>query len=134
MHPHTWGCGQLSLNVVVLQRDSIIPRMPSFRGFPKPALVLVPPAVALSELGAWHDKHIAVVADPSALQMGVAETVDHAVCVVVSTASVPAFQPGVGAQLNHPKRRGGPGVGVAVSSRANPRIHFLVQGFDVGSA
>ena len=134
MHAHTRGGGQFSLDGVVFQRDGVITCMPAFRGFLKPAFVFVSPTVALSKLGARHDQHIAVVADPSALKMGVAEAVNHAVCVVVTTASVPSFQPGVGAELNHPKGRRGPWVGVAVSSRANPRVHFKVQGLDVGAA
>ena len=134
VHTHTWCGGELSADGVVVQSDGIVSRVSLFSGLPKSALVLVPPLVALPELGAGHDQHISIIADPGALQMGVAEPVNDAVRVMVATASIPAVQAGVGTELDHSEGRRGPGVGVAVSASADPRVDLLVQGFDVGAA
>ena len=131
---HPWGRGQFGQHAVVVQMHGIVPRVSALGRLLKRTLVLVAPGVALSVLGARHHQDVAVIADAGALQVGVAEAVDEAVGVVVPSATVPSFQPGVWTQLDHAKRGGGPGIGVAMSSSANRRVDFAVKGLGPASA
>ena len=134
MDAHPRGRGQFCQHAVVVQMHAIVSRVSALSRLPECTLVLVAPAVALSILGAGHHQDVAVIADASALQMGVAEAVDEAVGIVVPSATVPSFQSGVRTQLDHAKRGGGPGIGVAMSPGADPRIDFAVKGFRAASA
>ena len=70
------------------------------------------------------EQKIAVVANASPAQVGVAETPDGAVGEVVSAAAVPALAARVGTDLNHTKRRRGGGVGMSVAAGSNKWINM----------
>ena len=67
-----------------------------------------------------HHHYVAQVVAARAAEVGVAETVNQRIGIVVAAASVPvaAVRPGVGAQLHHTERisRTGEGVTVKVSA------------------
>ena len=60
--------------------------------------------------------------------MRMTEPINNAVAVVVSSATVPACESGVWAQLHHSKWSRRTGVGVAVPSRSNEGIDMAMQG------
>ena len=60
--------------------------------------------------------------------MGVAESVNDAVRVMISTASIPTVKSGVWAELNHSKRRGSAWIRMPVASRSDPRVDLVMEG------
>ena len=86
------------------------------------------PVVSGLGLGIGRRKQdVAVIADAGALQVGVAEAEDDQVGVVVSAATVPTFKTCIGTELDHAKGSSGAGVGVAVATGTDERIHPPVQ-------
>ena len=69
-------------------------------------------------------EHVAPVVAAGAGKMGVAESVDEAVGVVVAAATVPVagFRAGVGAELHHPERSAGSRKGVPVGVGPDKRV------------
>jgi hypothetical protein len=48
---------------------------------------------------------------------------------MITAAAVPAFQSRVWAQLHHPKRHRGAGIGVAVTARADKGVYIINEFF-----
>ena len=71
------------------------------------------------------DEDVAVVLAAGAAQVGVRETVDAVVAVMVGGTAVPALQTGIGAELDGAERKDGAGIGVAVPVGAHQRVDVL---------
>ena len=69
-----------------------------------------------------HKQDVAVVLAAGAAEVGVAETVDGVVAIVVGAAAVPPLKTGVGTGLDLAERRDGPGESVAVEVGADQGI------------
>jgi len=75
--------------------------------------------------GEWHDEDVAVVAASGAAEVRVREAVDAVVGVVVSGASVPSVEAGVGTGLHGAEGDDGAREGVSVAIGAHQRVHIL---------
>ena len=75
-------------------------------------------------------EHIAPVVAPRAAEVGVAESEDEAVGVMIAAAAVPVARTGacVGAELNHSERGAGSGEGVSVGIGPHKRVNILGYG------
>ena len=75
------------------------------------------------EAGDRHQKDVAPVVAAGPAEMGVAESPDHIVAVVVAGAAVPVpGAAGVGTQLYHSERIGGSREGMSMKVSSNKRI------------
>src|SRR5258705_7026232 len=70
-------------------------------------------------------QHITQIADASAGQMRVAETEDGRIRIMITGASIPAFDRRVRAKLDKDKRHGRAGISVAMSTRADQVENFV---------
>ena len=129
MHPDPGGCGQLDVNAMIFEGHTVVASMPRFRRFVECAFVFVSPDGTRAKLRAGHEQDVTVVTHTGALKVGVAESVNDTVRVVVTPAAVPSLESGVRTELNHAKWRGRTWVGVPMPPGSNPRIDLLVKGF-----
>ena len=75
-----------------------------------------------------HHEDVTVVAAARAAEVGVRETVDAVVAVMVAGAAVPALQTGVGTDLHSTEGHEGPWEGVSVLGGTHQRIHVFALG------
>jgi len=80
------------------------------------------------ELRAGCEQNVPIIRYAGSLQMRMAESVNDAVAVVVSAATVPACESGVRAQLDHSKWGRSTRVRVAVPSRSDEGVYQAMQG------
>ena len=124
------GGGEFRLDVVVAQGDGVIPRLGDLVLMREPGAVpgvgILPRSwIEMRWTDSRHDKNIQQVPDTRAAQVGVAETHDGIVGIVIAGAPVPTGVKGVGTELDHAKRDGGRKVGVSVSAGSYIFIHVL---------
>src|SRR5271166_3208720 len=83
-----------------------------------------------NELGgtcAGHEKKIEHVGGARAAQVGMTESHDRTVRVVIPRTPVPSVVEGIGAELNHPEGNRGSRVGVPVAACANGNLHVVSE-------
>ena len=51
--------------------------------------------------------------------------VNKAIAIMITAATIPALEPGIGAKLNHPMRQGCPGIRMPMPACANKGIYIL---------
>ncbi len=72
----------------------------------------------------WHQQNIAVIANACAAEMGMRETVDDGIAVMISAAAVPtAVNTRVGRQLHHAEGKRCTGKSMAVAAGGGERIY-----------
>ena len=126
VHART-GCGsQLDRQPLVGQFDRVVAargRLPVVR---EGVGLLQEGAVAHHLLaGGGMEEDVGQVGTSRTAQVGMRESVDGPVVVVVAGAGIPVARPRVGAELHHAERRGGTGKGMSVEARADERIDIL---------
>ena len=72
-----------------------------------------------------HNEHVAQVATSGSAQVCVREAVDGAVVVIITRASVPTIDAGVGAGLNGSVRHHRSGISVSVTACSDKHIYIL---------
>ena len=72
-----------------------------------------------------HQQHIPVVEDTRTAQMGMTETYNGVIRIMVAGAALPGINPGVGTQLHHPERSRRSRESMAGEVRADHRVHII---------
>ena len=72
----------------------------------------------------WHEQYIAVIRHSRSLQMRVRESVNNAIAIMITTATVPSVETRIRTQLNHSKRSSCSGKGVSMSARSGEHIYI----------
>ena len=121
------GC-QFDFDPAALQGAAIVARMGFLTALDETITVPLPPdAARVHGPDGGHQKDVTVIADPRALQVGVAEPVHLVIGDVKPAASIPALQTGVWTELDHAKRHRRSRISMAMPARADERVDLLTQ-------
>ena len=115
--------GEFHIDVVVGEFHGVVARFGDFGIVREMRRILL---VVGRELSAHrHKQHIAVVGTASSAEVGMRETVNFGIGVMVSTATVPAVETGIGAKLNHTERHNCTREGVTVFGGSHHRVYIF---------